>query len=49
MKIISHKYGVKVPTSIEHAYKIYRAHGNTLWRYAISNEIENLKVLFDIT
>ena len=48
IKKISHKYGVEVPTSIEHAYKIDRANKNTLWRDAINKEMGNLKVAFDI-
>ena len=30
IKIMSHKYGVEVPTSIEHAYRIDKANGNHL-------------------
>ena len=48
IKRVSHKYGVEVPTSIEHAYRIDRANKNTLWRDAIAKEMGNLKVAFDI-
>ncbi len=45
---MSHKYGVEVPTSIAHAYRIDAANGNHLWRDAINRKMENLKVAFDI-
>ena len=48
VKRMSHKYGVEVPTSIEHAYIIDKANGNHLWRDAINREMGNLKVAFDI-
>ena len=48
VKRMSHKYGVEVPTSIEHAYRIDKANGNHLWRDAINREMGNLKVAFDI-
>ena len=45
---MSHKYGVEVPTSMKHAYRIDKANGNHLWREAIQKEMENLKVAFNI-
>ena len=36
VKRMSHKYGVEVPTSIEHAYRIDKANGNHLWRDTIN-------------
>ena len=48
IKRVSHKYGVEVPTSIEHSYRIDKTNGNHLWRDAINREMENLKVAFDI-
>ena len=48
IKRVSHKYGVEVPISIEHAYNIDRANKNTLWRDAIAKEMGNLKVAFEI-
>ena len=48
IKRVSHKYGVELPTSIAHAYKIDTANGNHFWRNAINREMGNLKVAFDI-
>ena len=31
----THKYGVEVPTSIEHAIKIDKQNGNTMWQDAV--------------
>ena len=48
IKKVSHKYGIEVTTSIEHAYRIDRDNRKTLWRDAINKEMVNLKVAFDI-
>ena len=45
---MSYKYGVEVPASIEHTYKIDAANGNHLLYIIIKRETENLKVAFDI-
>lgn len=44
----THKYGVEVPKSIEHAYEIDRRNGNTTWRDAIKLEMFNVGVAFEV-
>ncbi len=48
VKKVSHKYGVELPRTVEEAYALDEANGNTFWRDAINKEMENLKVAFDI-
>ena len=48
VKSESHKFGIKIPRTIQEAYALDAANGNTLWRDAINKEMENLKVAFDI-
>ena len=31
----THKYGIEIPTSVEHAYRIDTKNGDTFWRDAI--------------
>ena len=44
----THKYGIELPTSVEHAYDIDRRNGNTFWRDAISKEMTNVGIAFEI-
>ena len=44
----THKYGVEVPRSVDHALKLDRINGNTHWRDALRKEMDNVKVAFDI-
>jgi hypothetical protein len=44
----SHKYGIEIPTSVEHAYEIDRKNGNTFWRDAIKKEMYNVGIAFEI-
>ena len=44
----THKYGIEVPTSVEHAYEIDKRNGNTLWRDALKKEMYNVGVAFEI-
>ena len=44
----THKYGVEMPTSIEHAYQLDVKNGDTLWRDAINKEMYNVSVAFEI-
>ena len=44
----THKYGIEVPTSIEHALEIDKRNGNTYWADAIELEMQNNGVAFDI-
>ena len=44
----THKYGIEVPTSVEHAREIDLKNGNTLWSDAIELEMKNVAVAFEI-
>ena len=44
----SHKYGIKIPLSIIEAYRYDEGNGNYLWRKAITKEMENVSIAFDI-
>ena len=44
----THKYGVRVPQSVEEAFRLDKANGNTLWRDALAKEMDNVMVAFDI-
>ena len=37
-----HKYGIEIPTSVEHAFELDRKNGNNLWKYALEMEMYNL-------
>ena len=45
---ITHKFGIELPESVEHAYEIDRKNGNNLWREAIEQEMERVRVAFKI-
>ena len=45
---ITHKYGIEVPTSLDHAKRIDERNKNTLWSDAIQKEMDNIAVAFDI-
>ena len=38
---VTHKFGIEVPTSVEHAYHIDEANGNKLWTEAIEKGDED--------
>ena len=44
----SHKFGIELPTSIEHAKQLDKANGNTLWMDALSKEMFEVGVAFKI-
>ena len=44
----THKYGIEVPTSVEHAYELDRKNGNDLWRKALEKEMYNIGVAFEV-
>ena len=44
----THKYGIEIPTSIQHAYELDEKNGDTMWRDAIDLEMPNLAVAFEI-
>ena len=44
----THKYGIEVPTSVEHAKQIDEKNRNTRWQDAIAKEMYNVAVAFKI-
>ena len=48
MKVVTHKYGIEIPTSIEHAKELDKKNGNTLWQDALKKEMSNVSIDFDI-
>jgi hypothetical protein len=48
VKRVTHKYGIEVPTSIDHARCLDASNGNILWQDAIDLEMPNVKVAFEI-
>ena len=44
----THKYGIEIPTSVEHAYRLDEKNGNTFWRDAIKKEMTNVGVAFEV-
>lgn len=43
----THKYGIRVPKTIEEAKRIDKENGNTLWMDAIRLEMKNVRVAFE--
>ena len=44
----THKYGIEIPTSVEHSYARDKKNGNTFWRDAIRTEMRNNGIAFNI-
>ena len=44
----THKYGIEMPRSIEHALQLDAINGNTFWRDAIDKEMSNVLVAFEL-
>ena len=44
----THKYGVEIPTSGEHAMELDRTNNNTMWRDALTTEMYNVTVAFKV-
>ena len=44
----THKYGIEIPTSVDHAMEIDRKNGNTMWKDALALEMFNVGVAFEI-
>ena len=44
----THKYGVEIPTSVEHAHELDRRNGNTMWGDALRKEMYNVGVAFEV-
>ena len=43
----THKYGVRIPKSIEEAIDIDKENGNTLWQDAVKEEMTNNRIAFE--
>jgi hypothetical protein len=43
----THKYGIKAPTSMAHAFVIDRKNGNSLWRDALALEMTEIGIAFE--
>ena len=43
----THKYGIRIPKSIQEAIEIDRENGNTLWMDAVRQEMKNVRVAFE--
>ena len=44
----THKYGIEIVTSVEHAYEIDRVNSNTLWKDALAKEMTKVRVAFKV-
>ena len=44
----THKYGIRIPNSVEDAIEIDKANGNTLWWDALLKEMKNVRPAFEI-
>ena len=44
----THKYGIEIPSSIDHAKELDRQNKNTLWMDALEKEMYNVSVAFQI-
>ena len=44
----THKFGIRVPKTVEEAIEVDNENGNTLWQDAIAKEMKNVRVAFDI-
>ena len=48
LRTTTHKYGIEIPTSVDHAMEIDRKNGNTMWKDALALEMFNVGVAFEI-
>lgn len=44
----THKYGIEIPTSTEHAFELDWRNGNSFWNDALAKEMHNVGVAFEI-
>ena len=45
---MSHKYGIELPASVEHAHRLDEKNGDTFWADAIAKEMHNIGIAFKI-
>ena len=43
----THKYGIRIPKTVQEAREIDKANGNTMWQDAIAMEMKNCRVAFE--
>ena len=48
LRKMTHKYGIEMPTSVDHAMEINRKNGNTMLKDALALEMYNVGVAFEI-
>ena len=48
LKVATHKYGVEITSSVEHAIRLDAINGNGIWQEALDKEMHNLSVSFEI-
>jgi hypothetical protein len=44
----THKFGIQVPKTWDEAVKLDEGNGNTLWQYAISKEMNSVRIAFKV-
>ena len=44
----SHKFGRELPKTMEEALALDAKNGNNIWAHAISKEMENVRVAFEV-
>ena len=44
----SHKFGIELPQTVKQTYVLDAKNGNTLWADAISKEVKNVRVAFEV-
>jgi len=44
----THKFGIRIPKSVEEAKRLDESNGNTLWWDAICKEMKNVRVAFEV-
>jgi hypothetical protein len=44
----THKFGIKIPTSVKDALEIDKKNGNTYWADAIATKMKNVRATFKI-
>ena len=44
----THKYGVEIPMSMEHAMELYRCNKNTMWRDTLAKEMYNVDIMLKV-
>jgi hypothetical protein len=45
----THKFGTRVPNTVNEAHALDKVNGNALWTDAVAKEMKNIRVAFDIT